>query len=394
MTQPKPQLTTADRQQRLIPCLIPALVVLAILASGCSSAPVFSPVACSRVGLDPAPPWTASAAWSTSEDEIVLIDPGSRGLATYGRDGLRRDEIPLGGEAQLDYAEPMRFERTEDGYVLIDRTQVLRLGENLALRRRQQPFAELEAQGLTEGSFNDALLHRGRLYGYADFVETSEPAADDAEASSTWRRGFVRLDPARHELDLLHELPIDSADGEYTSYYLYDRRPYVAELDDKIYVLRFTEPWTIHRVTRRGMRRIVSGSAAGDDSAHALQAWNGRLYVLTSRIVPSAEDESQPTAARLSSVEPRARVELLRALPAIEKGERQWLLYEIDPGSGQRRRMQLPTAAERIRLIPGRGYWTAIEETTNPNLGETRDQTTFLFLPAEELRAGSFSCGA
>ncbi|MEM7355240.1 MAG: hypothetical protein AAF657_30800, partial [Acidobacteriota bacterium] len=331
-------------------------------------------------------------------DEIVLIDPGSRGLATYGRDGRRRSEVQLDAAAQLDYSEPMRFERTDDGYVLIDRTQILSLGKNLDVHRREQPFVDLQAQGFSEGSFNDALLHRGRLYGYADFIETTEPPAastgDEAEPSSIWRRGFVRLDPSSHDLDLLHELPIDSADGEYTSYYLYDRRPYVAELEGKVYILRFTEPWSIHKVTRKGLRPVVSGNSTSDASAHALQAWNGRLYVLTSRVVPTEDTGEQLKGPDLSRVNSTARVELLRALPAIVKGERQWLLHEIDPGNGERRRMQLPTAAERIRLVPGQGYWTAIEETSIPNLGETKDQTTFLFLPADELRAGSFSCGA
>lgn len=55
---------------------------------------------------------------------MLLVDPGSRGLAVYGRDGRRRREVGLDAVAELDYSVPMRLERREDGYALIDQTQI------------------------------------------------------------------------------------------------------------------------------------------------------------------------------------------------------------------------------------------------------------------------------
>ncbi len=387
------------RQEGARGILARAAVLVAFTASawGCATAPPRSPVPCSRVGLEPAPPWTASAAWNAEEDELVLVDPGSRSLASYGLDGHRLREVPL-DLAELASGEPMRFERAEDGYLLVGKTQVLHLDDDLAPRSRDRPFAPLASRGVIDGSFNDAVLHRGVFYGYADFVDAGDQPEDDPQAG-TWRRGFVRLDPAGGELEMLHELPLadgaDARDGEYASYYLYDRRPYVAPLGAGVYVLRFTEPWTVHRVTRRGLRQIAAGDGADDRRAHALQAWNGKLYVLTSRPAPEPETaraaEEHATPATPAG-DPRARMELLQALPVATDRRRRWTLEEIDPRGGAGRRLALPSSAERIRLVPGRFFWTAIEETTSPNLGGEYERTAFLFLPSEEIVAGSFSC--
>lgn len=361
------------------------------LSVGCSSTQLVSSHSCSRVTLDPAPPWTASAAWNADEGEIVLVDPGSRGLATYDLEGHRLRSTTLAAESDLSFAEPMRFERERDGYVLIGKTQVLRLDDDLNIHQRQEPFARLVGHGLVEGSFNDVVMHRGRFFGYADYVEPSESVGGDGASESTWRRGFVRLDPERRDLKLIHELEIEAADDEFASYYLYDRRPYVAELDGKIYVLRFTEPWSLSRVTRRGLRQIASGEAGGD-RAHAVQVWNDHLYVVTSHLVPTDNVEPKVTAARLQTVGQQTRAELKAAIPAMATGERRWLLHEIDRKTGHRRLMRLPTSAQRLRLVPGHDHWTAIEESSAPNLGTESDGTSFLFLPASEILSGSFTC--
>jgi hypothetical protein len=343
------------------------------------------------VVLEPPPPWTASAAWNPGETEMLLIDPGTRSLATYGRDGSRRREILLDGVAEIDYSVPVRLERVAGGYLLIDKTQVLSFDDHLSLRRRSRPFAGLEERGILDGSFNDALEAGGELVGYADFVDRNLQPEDDAKAEGTWRRGFVRLDPAAAEIDFLYELPLEG-DDEYAAYYLYDRRPYVSELDGKVYVLRFTDPWTVHRVKRGTLRQVAAGSADGGE-ARALHAWNGRLYVLTGRIVPEeGEEDDEPTEPVLqSSAGARVQAELLQAMPSAASRRRQWVLHEIDPSSSPRRQVELPTSAERLRLVPGRTFWTAVEETTVPNLGQERG-TSFLFLPATEIVDGVFGC--
>ena len=79
-------------------------------------------------------------------------------------------------------------------------------------------------------------------------------------------------------------------------------------------------------------------------------------------------------------------------MPSAAFGKRLWTLHEIDPRGGSSRHLELPTTAERLRLVPGRAYWTAIEETSSPNIGQESAGTSFLFLPATEIVAGEFGC--
>ena len=47
---------------------------------------------------------------------------------------------------------------------------------------------------------------------------------------------------------------------------------------------------------------------------------------------------------------------LIDPMPSAASGRRQWVLHEIDPSSSRRRQIELPTSAERLRLVPGRTF--------------------------------------
>ena len=80
-------------------------------------------------------------------------------------------------------------------------------------------------------------------------------------------------------------------------------------------------------------------------------------------------------------------------MPSLQAGEHRWTLTEIDRRGGRIvRRFELPTRAERVRLIPGPTFWTAIEEGAGLDLGEEEGNTSFLFLPASEVLSGRFTC--
>ena len=369
-----------------------ALVLLTFSAWGCASTRIPpSPVPCQRVALDPAPPWTASATWNAAEDAMILVDPGTRSLASYGLDGQRKGEFPLDGVAEIDYAVPMRLERKSGGYVLIDSRQVLHFDSRLALQERQDPFAFLADRGFSDGSFNDALIHGQSLYGYADFVDHSVIPPDDPKAKGTWKRGFVQLNPEKGDLDLLLELTTNA--DEYSSYYFYGRRPYVSEVDGKIYFLRLTDTWSVQQRTRQGLRTVVKTGSDSEERAESLYGWNGKLYVLTRRDIEK-EDENAPKAPVLKNPNGQFSAELLEAMRAGIPKERQWTLHEIDPRGRILRKLRLPTTAERLRLVPGRGFWAGIEESSAPTLDQESGGTSFLFLPGSEIVAGQFSCTA
>jgi len=379
-----------------------ALPLIALTLGACASLPP-PPSQCQRVELDPAPPWTASVTWAPGEEELVLVDPGSGELAAYGRDGRRRHSAEIATTAGVDMSHPLRFERDGSGFALVDRHQVLYLDRDLVLEETLEPATALEASEISGISLNDAVLHRGRLFGYADFIEKDPDPNDNPEAEGTWHRGFVRLDPKRGELEPLFELPIEG-DGEYASYYIYDKRPYVTELRGSrsggIYVLRFTEPWSLHRVAGDELRPLASGSSDAEEKARGLFAWRGRLYVLT-RGTETVESEEEPTRPIPQVTDEHTRTVLLQAMEALELGRHVWALQEIDPRTGERlRRLELPTSAARLTLVPGGNLWAAIEETAAPNLGEGEGEgegeggsrTTLVLWPASEFEAGRFTC--
>ncbi len=327
--------------------------------------------------------------WNEQREELVLLDPASHGFAVYDLEGRRLREIALDPALGLDFSVPMRLEHRGEGYELLSRTRIVELDAALAARASVEPFAPLVAQGFSDGSLGDGILLREVFYGYADAVDSRVVPPDDPKATGTWRRGFARLDPRRAKLDFLLELPLE-AGGEYTAYYYYDRRPYVAELGGKVYALRFTKPWALDRVTGRELHRVLSAEASEEEPT-ALYAWNRRLYVLTSRTAATAE----PAAAQpeLQVQDEGLRATLLEARAVAAFGSRVWSLYEIDLRRGEiGRRLELPSAAERLRLVVGDELWLGIEESAAPNVGEKAIGTTLLQLPAHEIVEGEFSC--
>lgn len=358
------------------------------MVGGCASTPPPAAVPCLRVTLDPAPPWTVSVLWDDERQQLIVLDPAARGFALYGRDGKRRAEVPLDPALELDYAVPMRLESAGQGYQLLTRSKLVHLRKDLQVDAVIDPFAPL-GRDWTTGSLSDGLFLDGVFYGYADAIATNDEKADELEAAAPWHRGFARIDPAQRKLEWLLELPLDG-DGEFTSYYFYDRRPYVAELDGRLYVLRLGQPWSLHQITRKGLRAVL----AGKDTAAtpmALYGWDRRLFLLSSESIsaPSPPDLQAPTPLGNGQVDGPALV----AAATIEQ-TRRWKLTEIDARRGHvLRELELPSAAQRLRLIPGEVVWVAIEENAAPVVGDQGSQgARALFLPSRELELGSFSC--
>lgn len=355
--------------------LFPSLSVLTLLAGCAAQRPPETPLApCQRVRIDPAPLWTASAAWTPEQDRLVLIGPGRRSLLVYDLAGRLVREVPLDPLAELDYASPIRLEATRDGYVLGDQTQILWLDRSFHLRRRWRPFEHLQAAGVTAGNLSDFAVVGDVVYAWADFIVAEKGGDDDG---GVWHRGFVRLDPDAAEIVPLFELALDAA--ELDAYYYYGRRPYVAGLGRRPYLLRFTEPPQVLRAARDGVEPLYA--AAGDGlEVQALHAHQDRLYVLASRPAePSGGPELATDAEPLPDTMGRTRLlQIARALdpPAAR------LVMEIDPASGRvLGRRRLPTEAQQVKVVPGRWYWALIEESSGPNMGGD-DVTTLALLPA------------
>ena len=133
-----------------------SLLTLTLLAGCAARRPPQTPLApCQRVRIDPAPLWTASAAWTPEQDRLVLIGPGRRSLLVYDLAGSLVREVALDPLAELDYASPIRLEATRDGYVLGDQTQILWLDRG---RCAAHPASIVRVSRLGKRIFIAALL--------------------------------------------------------------------------------------------------------------------------------------------------------------------------------------------------------------------------------------------
>lgn len=379
------------------------LTLTLTLFAACAAQP--PPVAnftpCQRVSIEPAPLWTASAAWTPAEDRLLLIGPDSRSILVYKLDGRLERRVELDPLAELDYASPVRLEATGDGYLVGDKRQILWLDTSFGKRRLWKPFEHLEDAGVAGGSLSDFTTVAGTVFAFADFVRESAapprapegtretdpyahqvPGADEPPEGE-WFRGFVRIDLDEPEIVTLHQFALE--DDEANAYYFYDRRPYLMDLGKRAYVLRYSDPPRVLSASAksRRLRPFFSVEAADGLDVSALYAWNGRLYLLASRREEPEGAADEPTEPKLLS-DNRARARLLsmgRRLAA----PKQRLLFEIDPKTGRvLGRFRLPTEAAQVKLLPGRSYWALIEESSAPNMDD-EDETRLLLLPSSWL---------
>ncbi|MEM8931885.1 MAG: hypothetical protein AAGE94_11965 [Acidobacteriota bacterium] len=354
--------------------LVPAPLTAAVLAlgvglftTGCASV---GPVRdqCARIAVDPAPTWTAAASWTGRGDRLLLVDPGIRGLLAFDLDGRLIERVEDPDLAALDYTLPIRVEPAGRSAVIGDRTGVH------ALRRRGVSTVFDEVPGVDQVFLGDwTLIDDGDEWvGYADMTLDDE----------TWRQGFVRVD-RDGSIERLLDFPIE-AGGEFLSYHNYNQRPYVARLDDEVYVLRYTEPVSLSRVVDGGLDEIWR--AEDDDTLRyaAVIAWDDALYLVSRRKIETAVGVEEPTAPKPIAVGGQLQ---LQAMTAVQTTSR-WELVRLDPDSGKITwRRPLPTE-RRPLLAPGPHAWAMIEGGSRPTARDEDGEPTWLTLvPTERFGA-------
>ena len=336
-----------------VPRFSPTLLALLIaLLPSCSAHLTTSPIqAPARILLEQAPLWNVAVAWDENEEHLIVLDPVTHQLLVLSLEGrvVRRVDLdPLG---DFDFTHPLKLLATGNGYLLGDRRILLRLDRDLEARGLVDVFAELEGAGIAGGFLGDFVASGGNLYGYADFRRAGE-------TDRIWHRGFVRIDLERGRLVVLHELEL--ADGEYLNYYYYDRRPYLATVGGRVYVLRYGAPPAIHRARRAALRK----AHAVDARAHQLFAiggWRDQLLVLFS---PSEDEEAGPRGS-------------------------DWILRAIDPKTGGvKGEYPLSIAGPRLHVVPGDRYWAFLEQAPDPASEGARRIYSVRFEPAERFAGG------
>lgn len=366
---------------------LPALLALA----GCASQgpPISSFDLCRRVEIEPAPLWTASAAWTPAEDRLLMIGPGSHSLLVYNLRGELERKVELDALAPLEYASPVRLQATGDGYFVGDKTQILWLDQAFAKRRLWKPIEHLGEAGVEGGSISDFTVVGDTVYAYADFVRGpgARPApGPDAPPAGDWYRGFVAMDLERPEYVSLHEFAVE--DEEMSDYYFYAKRPYVTDLGGRAYVLRYSDPPRILRTSRHELRPLFEATGLGDLEVTSLYAWKERLYLLAWRRAepPAGEAAGEPAPPELRAGAGSA-ADLLALRRSYDETQVERFLVEIDPRSGRALgRYRLPAEAGSVKLLPGRTFWALIEESAAPNVGGG-EKTHLTLLPSSWLQS-------
>ncbi len=275
---------------------------------------------CVRTVLDPAPLWTAAAAWG-SEGALYVVDPGISGVLVFSASGALERTIQHAALAQLDYENPLRIERTENSLILGDRSGVRAL-EPGSSASSADLADRLAPAGVRSLLLSDFALADHTLVGYMDLE------LDGA----VWKRGFFRLDLRRGKVVPLLEFPLE--DREYESYYHYDRRPYVAVARGKIFVLRLGDERGVFRVRRHGLESVFDLDGLDGDPM-SLFGWRGKLVVLSRKIASDGQ--------------------------SID-----WYLHRLDPRRpAAMATLRVPVEATRLILAPGDRQWAMIHESRN-----------------------------
>lgn len=348
-----------------------ALLLSPVLVLGCSGGrlPQAEPAPRSVV-LEEPPIWNAAVAWDLGEERLLVLDPGGHRLLSYSRAGRRVGALDLDPLAELDYSRPVRLVATDEGYLLGGGKKLLYLTAALDGGRAVDLWQRLAADDIEDGLLNDFVPAGDGLIGFADFKRRGEE----------WRRGFVRIDLERPRLESVLELPLE--EPEFSRYYFYDRRPYVARLGRRTLALRYTEPAAIHRFRARGLEHRFDAGAAGLEAV-SIHAWNDVLYLLLASRSQAAEAAGLVEAG----LPPDVVAAQVRALGG-EEGEpasRRWVLLALDPDTGRRLgEIPLPTTAERVHLVPGNRDWALVGES-RPTPERPESRLSLLLIAARDL---------
>lgn len=389
-------------------CPIITLPLLLATLTGCagqsSLQTTFDP--CHRAHITEPPIWTASAAWTPREDQVIMVGPERHSLLVYNLKGDLEREIDLDGLAEFEYASPIRLQETDDGYLIGDKNKILWLDHDFKKRRMWKPFEHLKKAGIAGGSLSDFAVVGRTVYAYADFVwddgEAPEPKKKSVEVDphdhrvadiekapeGNWFRGFAKIDLDDPELVSLHRFEIE--DTEFNSYYFYGKRPYVADLGKRAFVLRYTNPPQLFRASRKTeFEPLYTPRAEDNFRIGSVMAWKGRLFLRGYRSIRTTEDGApkiveEPTAPMIIQTY-SSHAELLEMKKAQAEVSVQSLLVEVDPKTGETLGVfRLPATESTMKLVPGNHYWAMIEESSVPNINPN-DKLQLTLLPSSWL---------
>lgn len=331
-----------------------------------------------RVPLAPKPGWSVSGVWSTSGDSLLLVDARDSRVLEYSKSGelLRRLTVPF--EGTTVFSRPSWIRPWPGGYI-VEQEDAGFVTVNPKFEARQG-FDLIEATRGTE-------LKSVAVYQWAPLGSKELVALGDVElGSGEWKTGLLRVrlgHPPR--VEMVHELPGQPEDLDM---YLVGLQ-YLTSLDGRGYFVEMSEsPPVLVEVTPEdgstAVRTIPLFSRASRGEQPVFRPYLSELEAVNEVPGAFAELERSFMVSGVYGWEGRLYLLIRRPRRGVEGST--WSLTRIDLESGVTRgRIDLPTTAAHVTLIPGPESWAVLEKGRVKGFGQ-QDIATLLLIPSSRFR--------
>jgi hypothetical protein len=326
------------------------------------------------MALEESPRWISSAAWIEDSSRLLVVDPHRNALLSYDPQGhsTRLPALHLNGAEVL----PATVARTEDGF-LLESVEGRFLGLDGQFRAvREHAPAWKSAAGEHLGSLYQWTVADDKLVGFGTLTRPDR----------SFERGFIRV-PVR--LGGKAEMLKAFANEDF---YLLSGYSFLASLGDEAYFVLMDKRPAIYRAVPGNQR--VEKLNAFPDEYRIRPDFLTRMTGSKSAPAHYAELETFTTPAGLYAQD--GLLYLLTRRPD-GKAKTAWWLYQIDPKKDViLGRVQLPTSAAHLTVVPGEASWFVFERgpvVPNPSRVQkiAQEISSLVVIPSSAIRSLSMS---
>jgi tetratricopeptide (TPR) repeat protein len=325
-----------------------------------------------RRPLDQLPYWATSGLW-LSEKEFLVLDSLRRQLLTFGIDGrLRRMTHRIGD--QRDW--PFRLRLLGPTSILLETAGGMLEEWNLS---RDIRYVRTTLRGRSGPSGTLRTVFDWTPAGTGEVVALGEVERRDG----SWFVGLVRFSrTSRSGFKVLWTT--SAADTTRSLYGL--GNPYLVSLGRRIYFLDLQRPLLLYEVGHRALTPRMSINAG-------MQLSPPRLLALESMSAAPAQFQTierwrMPSGLYASD----GHLFVLVRTPAAD-GKTEWQLWQIDPtrqviGA----RLDIPSSAHQLTLIPGKPNWAVLEKEAVIAAGIQRARSLLIVPNADLMDCRDIEC--
>jgi hypothetical protein len=328
---------------------------------------------CQRVALRPQPSWTESAAWSSSGEDLIVVDTLYNKALRYSKAGRTTGSLPDAVESMLERLYPLRIRSENSSFILqLANSRFMRLDHDY----RPQEMVDLRRDTRRPDGWYATYLFQwapaGKdLLGYGDY-EYQESADQYVE-----RSGILRIPlgmPASFEV---LDIPLSAQDDSTRVLYRLGY-PYFSSLGSDGVVLAMYENPRIYLDKEGG--GIVSLEAFPDEIRERPRI-EQRFDLPADFPLVMREVEQKALPAGIFGW--KDFLYLLHRRP--QNGGTLWSLTKIDPREDRIvGTSTLNTSANHLTAVPGEKEWAFLEKGPVEAFGK-QNVRSVLLVPSETI---------